>query len=317
MKKFVVTATAVMMLAGASTALAQDRLDRARMLLFDRDWPTAVAELRKVVDDKKAPLRDEAAFWLAHSLFQMGNPPEALKVIEALETDHPRSRWLLPAQSLRVDIATRTGRPDVLWSLAVPTMRTPRSLPANGGTPQPPRIVATPSPRVNTVRKLESPAAPQPPALTMVDVRIQALSGLIQREPDRAVPVLREIVVEGQDTPQARRALFVLGTSNHEGARQTVFEFARTGPEALRVVAVSQLARFPSSGARTVLTRAYESGTGRLKLAVLRSLRNAGGDRELVNIARHETDGDLRNYAVAQLRLLDTPVARAYLQSLK
>jgi hypothetical protein len=156
-----------------------------------------------------------------------------------------------------------------------------------------------------------------PRVLTPVDIRIEALSGLMRRDPDRAVPVLREIVVTEQETPQARRALFVLSLSPHEDARETVLHFAQSGPESLRVVAVGNLARWPSDSARKVLTSAYSSGTARVKLAALRSLAASGADRELIAIARAETDSDLRGYAVAQLRQLDTPQARAFLRSMK
>ncbi|MDQ3068707.1 MAG: hypothetical protein M3R55_03135, partial [Acidobacteriota bacterium] len=103
---------------GAAVGAEGDRLDHARMLMFDRDWPKAVEELRRVVADRKEPLRDEASLWLAHTLFQIGRSTEALRVIAALETEYPRSRWLLPAQSLRVEIATKIGQPDVLWRAA-------------------------------------------------------------------------------------------------------------------------------------------------------------------------------------------------------
>jgi hypothetical protein len=274
------------------------------MLLFDRDWPKAVVELRRIVADRKEPLRDEASLWLAHSLFQMGNAAEALHVIGALESDHPRSRWLLPAQSLRVEIAARTGRPDVLWSVAVPSVR----------VPQPPRTPVTLRSGSRQAGRLTTPV---PMALTTLDVRIQALSGLMRREPDRAVPVLREIVVQAQETPQARRALLVLGLSTHEGARETVRRFAQSGPESLQVVAVGQLARWPSTNTRTLLAKTYGSGSARVKLAVLRSLGNAHGDEELIAIARSEDDRDLRGYAVAQLRQLNTPRALEYLKTLQ
>lgn len=334
MKTFV--AMVIVSLCAAGPAAAQEprpgsaqsqRLDAARLLLFDRDWPGAVTELRRIVADAKAPQRDEASLWLAHGLFQMGNASEALQVIAALERDHPRSHWVLPAQSLRVQIAARTGRGDVLWSYAVPSVA-----PKPGATPAPappPRTWQTPrvapTPRTPLTAPPAWPDTPAPPAalpapprvLTPVDIRIEALSGLMRRDPDRAVPVLREIVVEQQETPQARRALYVLGLSPHQHARETVLHFAQSGPESLRIVAVGNLAWWPSDSARKVLTSAYSSGTPRVKLAALRSLAASGADRELISIARAETDSDLRGYAIAQLRQLDTPQARAFLRSIK
>ena len=359
----------------------QDRLDPARMLIFDRDWPKAVVELRRVIANRREPLRDEACFWLAHSLFQMGRSSEALRVIATIEDEYPRSRWLLPAQSLHVEIATRIGSPDVLWRVAAPPPPPPAPeappappAPTSAGAPRAPAPPSPPAPpgapRAGTVR-----VAPAPPGFTTLDVRIQALSGLLLREPERAVPALREIVDEAQETPQARRALFVLGLSPHEEARETVMHFARTGPEALRVVAVEQLSRWPTRDAKQALTTAYAVGSERVKMRVLQSLGEsggvsylyelvtaeddpdlresgifglghargrgelarlyarpgatkadreailealfaAGGDRELVTIARRERDAGLRASAISRLRMLRTPAALAFLREI-
>ena len=345
MKTLLIACAAVLSLTSAASASEwrtpaepdrADRLDQARLLIFDRDWPRAVVELRRVLANPKEPLRDEASFWLAHSLFHMGDAPEALRVIDEIERHHVRSRWMLPAQSLRVEIATRLKRPDLLWRIAVkpsaqpappapplvPTLRTPHAGPAPMPTPphaprpaRTPRAAdpATPAPPAAP----EPPDLPSPPVLTFTDVRIQALSGLMRQEPGRAVPVLREIVTEELESPQARRALFVLGLSTHEEARETLIHFARTGPEGLRVVAVEQLGRWPTLNARNVLTTVYASSTQRVKLEVLRSLREAGADRELIRLARDEKDAMLRGFAIAQLRELDTEPARAFLRSLR
>lgn len=299
------------------TGTGTDRLDAARMLIFDRDWPKAVVELRRVLQDPNEPLRDEALYWLAQSLFQMGSDAEALGVIERLEREQARSRWALPAKSLRVEIAQRSGRSDLLWRIAVaPAPMAPAETPLPRMTP-PVAVRAPRSPRA-TPRPPSPPAvAPLPPGLTMTDVRIQALSGLLREDPERAVPVLREIVVDEVETPQARRALFVLGLSPHEDARETVKRFAQTGPEGLRVVAIEQMARWPAGDARGLLATVYASGSGRVKLQVLRSLAGTRADRELIRIARTEQDPELRRYAIVQLRQLDTGAARAFLRTVK
>lgn len=305
----------------ATAAEPGDRLDAARLLIFDRDWPKAVAELRRVLRDPKEPLRDEASYWLAQSLFQMARASEALEVIEAMERDHPRSRWVLPAQSLRVQIAASTDRVDLLWRVAVappPPVPPPPPAPRLAPTPlmaRPAEAPAPPGPPAPPKAPTRAPSAPLP--LTMTDVRIEALSGLLVRDPARAVPVLREIVVDEVETPQARRALFVLGLSPHQDARETVMHFARTGPENLRVVAVEQMGRWRTYNVRFALMSVYQTSSGRVKLEVLRSLGETKADAELIRIARAETNPDLRGYAIAQLRQIDTEPARAFLRTVK
>ncbi|MDQ3169416.1 MAG: hypothetical protein M3Q55_04640, partial [Acidobacteriota bacterium] len=246
--------------------------------------------------------------------------------------------------------------------------RTPRAAPP---APDAPDAPDAPMPGGHAGMKM-----PSPPGFTTMDVRIQALSGLLLQEPERAVPALREIVVQAQHTAQARRALFVLGLSPHEDARETVMHFSRTGPDALRVVAVEQLGHWPTNAARVALTSAYAAGSERVKFEVLRSLGEAGGatylyqlvtgeddpelresgifglghargraelarlyaqgstsradraailealfaaggDRELVAIARQEKDTGLREASIGRLRMLNTPAATTFLRTLK
>ena len=93
--------------AGAAAAAAPDsaRLGRAKDYIADEQWTRAIAELRAVVADPKDKSRDEALYWLAHSLNQAGDSAAAITTIRRLEREYPTSLWVKPAGSLRVDIA--------------------------------------------------------------------------------------------------------------------------------------------------------------------------------------------------------------------
>ena len=108
--------------AGAAAAAAPDsaRLGRAKDYIADEQWTRAIAELRTVVADPKDKSRDEALYWLAHSLNQAGDSAAAITTIRRLEREYPTSLWVKPAGSLRVDIAVHLQRSDVLWWMAVP-----------------------------------------------------------------------------------------------------------------------------------------------------------------------------------------------------
>ena len=108
--------------AGAAAAAAPDsaRLGRAKDYIADEQWTRAIAELRTVVADPKEKSRDEALYWLAHSLNQAGDSAAAITTIRRLEREYPTSLWVKPAGSLRVDIAVHLQRSDVLWWMAVP-----------------------------------------------------------------------------------------------------------------------------------------------------------------------------------------------------
>ena len=70
--------------------------------------------------DAKEPRRDEALYWLAHSLNQSGDQASSVETIGRLERDFPASMWVKPARSLRIEIAVRLNRNDVLWWTALP-----------------------------------------------------------------------------------------------------------------------------------------------------------------------------------------------------
>src|SRR5205814_1276805 len=112
---------------------------------------------------------DEALFWLAHSQNQAHDSAAAVETIRHLERDFPSSPWVKPAQSLRIEIAHRLQRNDVLWYMATPPpapappaalVAMPAAVPPPPSAPPPPQPspvwVAAPAPR--------SPRTPKPAA---------------------------------------------------------------------------------------------------------------------------------------------------------
>ena len=139
------------------------RLGLAKDYIADEQWTRAIAELTIVTDDPKEPNRDEALFWLAHSEHQTGDLPAAIQSIARLERLYPKSRWVRPARSLRVEIAQRLRRDDVLWQLAVPPPPPPAPRATTPVAPSP----APPPPGAHaTTIPPPPPAAPPRPAST-------------------------------------------------------------------------------------------------------------------------------------------------------
>lgn len=281
------------------------RLTRAMDYIADEQWAKAVDELRAALGDPKEPSPDEAMFWLAHSLYRVGEVPSALETVERLERAHPRSRWVSPARALRIEIAHRLRREDLLWRFVVPSLPTPPAVPAAptapGGAGAP---VARPVPASPTAPPAP-PAAPAVPkvhvTLSEVDLRIQALSSLMDAHAERVIPLLREIVIELQDVDEARRALFVLAQSSRADARSTVFEVARTGPEPIRVAAVRELGRISGPEVNRDLLVVYTDGTPNVRRQVVRTLGQRGSAEALLDIARKEADRELRDAAIVML----------------
>ena len=129
--------------AALSAAPAPDskRLGRAKDYIADEQWSRAVAELKAVLANAKEPNRDEALFWLAHSEHQAGDQAAAIETIARLERDYPSSAWVRPARSLRIEIAQRLRRDDLLWWTAVPPA--PPQMPAPPAMTPPPQFYKT------------------------------------------------------------------------------------------------------------------------------------------------------------------------------
>lgn len=295
------------------------RLARAKDFIAEEQWARAAEELRAVIDDPKQGGKDEALFWLAHSLNQAGDTFSSLTTISQLEHRHPSSLWVKPAQALRLEIAMRLGRSDVLWKTARPPQLLPapavppppavRPTPApapGGGTDVPPAPRPTPAPPAPPAAH---PPAPAPPAPFWIpdsyhpdtDLRIQALGHLIWIDAGKAIPILKEIALQGDSPVSASRAVFVLAQSQRPEARQTVVEVARTGPPRVRVAAVRELARFGGPEASKELMQVYTAGDADVKRQVVSSFGERWERMPLLAIARSETNPDLKSRAIMML----------------
>ena len=135
------------------------RLGRAKDYIADEQWVRAIAELRAAVADPKEKAKDEALYWLAHSLNQSGDAAAAIAAIRRLEREYPASLWVKPAGSLRLDIAVHLQRSDVLWATAVPppppappapAVPPAAATPAVALAPPPPRPAASAAPPTAT-----------------------------------------------------------------------------------------------------------------------------------------------------------------------
>jgi len=315
--------------AGAAAAAAPDsaRLGRAKDYIADEQWTRAIAELRTVVADPKDKSRDEALYWLAHSLNQAGDSAAAITTIRRLEREYPTSLWVKPAGSLRVDIAVHLQRSDVLWWMAVPpappapaAVAAPRAPSAPPAAPPPPVLATPPAPAVPPPpppghRLLPPPAAPHvapafptppvPPAAWLpeeyrpdADIRIQALDRLMVTDATRVIPILKQIVLASENAREASRALFVLAQSGQPEARQTVVQVAMLASEPVRIAAVKELGRFGGPDASQDLMRVYASSDLAVKMQVVTSLGERAERTALLQIAKSEKDPSVKATAI-------------------
>ena len=277
----------------ADAAPESKRLARAKDLIADEQWPRAIDELRAAVADTKEPRRDEALYWLAHSLNQSGDQASAVETIARLETEFPSSMWVKPARSLRVDIAVRLNRIDVLWRMAQPPAPPPVPVKAPAGV----------SPRI--------PKSEKPPALPKMwytdqipsdpDLQVQALGALLKTDGERVVPMLKQIAFESESPGPAIRAVFMLAQSPLPEARATMVKIAESGPEPVRVAAVRDLGRFGGPEAPKELLSLYPTAIDPVKYQIVKVLGERAETLALMQIVESEKDGTLRYSAITGL----------------
>src|SRR5947207_4530099 len=139
----VIVATACWPQPAHARAIESKRMEHAKDLIADEQWVRAIDELKAAAADPKETNKDEALFWLAHSQNQTHDSGAAVETIRRLERDFPSSPWVKPAQLLRVEIAHRLQRNDVLWYWAAPPLPpAPAAVPSTPLPPDAPPAVA-------------------------------------------------------------------------------------------------------------------------------------------------------------------------------
>jgi hypothetical protein len=311
-KAFVVAGAVAVLAAVAGQAHAaspdSERLGRAKDEIADEQWSRAIRELRAALADPHEAGKDEALYWLAHSLNESGDQAAALEAIRRLEREYPASLWIKPAGALRLEMAVRLHRMDVLWWTAVPPEPVPPpGMPKPPAPPPAPKLAPSPAPTVAPA----APPAPPPPPLPHAwlpdsytpdtGLRIQALGSLIRTDGPQVIPMLKQIALQSPDPVDARRAIFVLAQSGEPQARATVAEVARDGPDEVRIAAVRELGRFGGPDTARDLLQVYAKADTSVKRQVVTSLGQREDRTALVRIARSEKDPHLREVAIVAL----------------
>jgi tetratricopeptide (TPR) repeat protein len=138
------------------------------------------------------------------------------------------------------------------------------------------------------------------------DLKLYALRGLMNSDPDQALPILEKMLA-GTDSPRVKdRALFVLSQSHSTRARDIIANVAKgnANPD-LQLKAIRYLGIMGGADNRQVLVDVYRTSNDvAVKRAILRSYMTAGDRERLLAVAKGETDPALRGDAVHQLGIV-------------
>jgi hypothetical protein len=138
------------------------------------------------------------------------------------------------------------------------------------------------------------------------DTKLMALRGLMNSDPERAIPIIEQMLA-GTSSPKVKdRALFVLSQANTAKSREIIANIAKGGgnPD-LQLRAIRYLGIMGAEQNRQIMADVYRASSDpAVKRAVIRSFMVAGDKTRLLTLAKTETDAGLRGEAVQQLGVM-------------
>ena len=203
------------------------------------------------------PSREGALYWKAYALNREGKRDEALAAIAQLRRDYASSAWLHDAQALEAEVKQSNGQP------------------------------VSPAQESND------------------DIKLLAINSLMNADPERALPLV-ENILKGNSGPSVKdRALFVISQNKSPRAQQALLDYAKgSGNPDLQLHAIQYVGMSGTKDAQQQLVSIYTSSSdARVKAAILQSLMQARASDALMNIAKSEKDANLRGTAVRILAM--------------
>jgi len=138
------------------------------------------------------------------------------------------------------------------------------------------------------------------------ELKLMALRGIMQSDPEQALPVIEKMLT-GTNSPKVKdRALFVLSQSHSARAREIIAGVAKgnANPD-LQLRAIRYIGIMGGQDNRQILADVYKtSNDPAVKRSILRSFMTSGDKDRLFAAARSETDASLRGEAIRQLGVM-------------
>ena len=145
--------------------------------------------------------------------------------------------------------------------------------------------------------------AVSPEAQADEELKLLALRGIMQSDPERGVPMIEQLLAGSSSVKVKENALFVLSQSRTARARDIITGVAKGGSNPdLQLRAVRYLGAMGGPENRQILEEVYRSTTDiSIKRAVIKSFVPSGDRARLLAIVKSESSPELRSEAVRQL----------------
>jgi tetratricopeptide (TPR) repeat protein len=138
------------------------------------------------------------------------------------------------------------------------------------------------------------------------ELKLMALRGIMQSDPDQALPIIEKMLNGPNSIKVKDRALFVLSQSRTARAQLIIVHVAKgdANPD-LQLKAIRYIGMMNSVENRQVLLDVYKSSPDpAVKRAILRGFMVSGDRDRLFALAKSETDASLRVEAIRQLGVM-------------
>ena len=154
------------------------------------------------------------------------------------------------------------------------------------------------------VKQSKGPVSPE--SETDDDIKVLALTGLMQSDPEKALPQV-ENLLKGVHSPKLKRnALFVIAENNSPEAQKMLENIARGGNPDLQVRAVQFMSEKRNPNTPKILLEIYTSTSDpAVKRAILDAFSNNRDKDRLLQALKSEHDGYLRGQAINRLSDVD------------
>lgn len=150
------------------------------------------------------------------------------------------------------------------------------------------------------VKQSKGPVSPE--SETDDDIKVLALSGMMQSDPEKALPLVEKLLKGSYSPKLKRQALYVIAENNTPKAQQMLEQIARGGNPDLQVRAIQFMSERRNANTPQILLEIYTSTNDpAVKRAVLDTFSNNHDKGRLLLVLNREKDTNLRRRAIETL----------------
>jgi HEAT repeat protein len=257
-------------------------------------WQDAIHSFDKVIAAKEKR-SDAALYWKAYSFNKLQRHSASVAICNTLHAQYPDSSWNKDCDVLSI------SNPDINIQL-------------NDKVTQNMDIHVHPDVHIDPViiPNIHVDIENNP------DIKILALNSMLNQDPAKAIPVLRDLLNGNQSIGVKKHAIFVLAQSKSPEAQAMLHDIVagKKDPE-LQRQAVMMTALFQGKREDSTLADVYRTTSDRqLKRSIISAFFITQDAPHLVDLARSEKDMELKRTIVSQLAVMHDKAATDYMMEL-